>query len=143
MGKRYRPRDAALMRTVLETALRFGDFGSFLLLHRGGFAGELEARAWRVVLDIVGEIPRAGQRLAGVVALAAGGEQGGGGDDSSGKPSPQGGRRPGAKGVFSWVSHGSVHPAVTDSDEKSPSGQRSPRGTIVIVLPTGKGLQKG
>lgn len=55
-----------------EAGLGFGDLGGFLFFHGGGFAGEFEAGARSVVLDVVGEVPGAGKRLAGVVALTAG-----------------------------------------------------------------------
>src|SRR5580704_3921676 len=60
---RGRPRQWLL----IDRCLRFGATTQALVLgglHRGGFAGKLEFRAWREVLHVVGLPIGAGQRLA-------------------------------------------------------------------------------
>ena len=57
---------------LLEAGLRLRDFGRLLFLHGSRFASKLKAGARCIVLHVVREVPRAGQRLAGIVALTTG-----------------------------------------------------------------------
>jgi hypothetical protein len=116
--------------------LGFRDVGRFLFFHGGSFAGQLEAWAWGEVLDVVREVVRTRQRLAGVFALATGGQESGRSNEASEEPSPEGGF---LRVQDSLVEFETLHLAVTPSSEKGQPGGNSPCGIIVIVIGIGKG----
>jgi len=85
-------------------------------------AGELEARTWRIVLDVVGEVVRAGERLSGVVALTTCGRENGGQDEQGGEPLPP------------ICSEPNLHEAPL-TDERRPRGTETSRAAQSLSTP--------